>query len=235
MYISSKYHDYYDSAIGLGIDKTVVYVRKIEELPQLSKIQQNTLYNICEKLPYGQITGRSTDSYGVHGCLLIICGEVVPFIRIHDNNKKDHYFYQFDKLNDYLNANNMCNGRYYSFWRERHTVGSREGMKKFLSTKDFSKASELLHLHKVPIIMVQRNHPHQDLKITSNPILKEISYQTQKDPYTVFQNIFMYISGVLGIDQRPMIKVSDEVLAAKRGHDGPYSFKNVPGKKRGRT
>jgi hypothetical protein len=60
-----------------------------------------------------------------------------------------------------------------------------------------------------------------------NPLLKSIGFQTQKDPFTVFQCIQSYISGVIGIPEKPMVKVSDKDLAAKRGHDGPYSFKKT--------
>jgi hypothetical protein len=74
-----------------------------------------------------------------------------------------------------------------------------------------------------------RNGKQKELII--NPRLKDWGFQSIKDPVTAFQDIFMYISGVLGIPDPAMIKISDKELAKKKGHDGKFSFRKPPGKR----
>jgi hypothetical protein len=64
-----------------------------------------------------------------------------------------------------------------------------------------------------------------------NPRLKDWGFQSVKDPVTAFQDIFMYISGVLGTPEKPMVKISDKEMAKKRGHDGKFSFRKPKGKR----
>ena len=71
--------------------------------------------------------------------------------------------------------------------------------------------------------------------LVTNAQLKDFQFAKMKDPFTAFQDIYMYISGVLGVDAKPMVQISDKDLAHKRGHGGKYSFKKPPGtKKRGK-
>jgi len=39
----------------------------------------------------------------------------------------------------------------------------------------------------------------------------------------------MFISGVLGVQVRPTVEISDKDKQAAKGHDGEYSFKKPPG------
>lgn len=50
-----------------------------------------------------------------------------------------------------------------------------------------------------------------------NPKLQDWGFQSVKDPVTAFQDIFMYISGVLGVDAPKMIEISDKEKAKKKG------------------
>jgi hypothetical protein len=227
MYIVSKYHDFYDSAMGLGIDKTVVYNRATSIAPAPNKIKDRDIFDIIERLPPGRTTSHST----INGRVLLLCGEVIPLVEIELDGKYYH-FYSADKVIDFINTKGISMNRYY-FWWKRHYVDNLKGIKNFLEDKTFSGLTRLHHIYKCPVIVC--NASYKDEYITLNPNLKSIGYQTQKDPYTLFQTIYMFLSGVLGTPEKEPRPVSDEIKAANHGHDGEYSFKNVPGKKRGRS
>jgi hypothetical protein len=64
-----------------------------------------------------------------------------------------------------------------------------------------------------------------------NPKLSDWGFQSVKDPVTAFQDIYMYISGVLGVSAPETVEISDKEMAKKKGHDGEWSFRKPPGKR----
>jgi len=230
MLIASKFHDYYDSAMGLGIDKTVVYDRMTQKFPSPNKINEKSLNDLFDKLP----PSRERSGWWIEGRILLVCGEAIPLIQIrHRTNDKPNNFYSADKAIDFIRAKNIGTSMYWSLWRD-HCVDSIKGIENFFKNREFSGLTKLHHIHKCPVILCY-DETRDKNSITLNPNLKELGYQTQKDPYTLFQNIYMFISGVLGTPAKEPKPVSDEIIAANHGHDGEYSFKNLPGKKRGRN
>ena len=231
MLIIRNWADFYDSAMGLGIDKTVVYDRTTQKFPSPSKINERSLSDLFDKLP----PSREHHGWWIEGKVLLICGEAIPFIQIRhrDSMAKPNNFYSPEKAIDFIRANNIGTSMYWSFWRS-HYVDSIKGIEHFFKDKEFSGLTKLHHIHKCPVILCYYETRDKN-SITLNPNLKELGYQTQKDPYTLFQTIYMFISGVLGTPAKEPKPVSDEIIAANHGHDGEYSFKNLPGKKRGRN
>jgi hypothetical protein len=226
MYIVSKFSDYYDGVMGLGIDKTVVYNRTTSFAPYPDKRFDPELYDLLDVLPSTRTGKQAT----LRGMVLLICGEAIPFIQIEIDGKKNN-FYSKEKLVDFCVAKDIRTRLTEWFWR-RESIDSWAGMERFLSNKKFSTLTRLHHINKCPIILCTSQS--KEKAIVLNPNLKELGYQTQKDPYTLFQNIYMFISGVLGVNERPMVEVSDKDLADKRGHGGEYSFRTAPGQGKGK-
>ena len=52
------------------------------------------------------------------------------------------------------------------------------------------------------------------------------------DTYAAFQEVSMFVGGVLPRSTKPMIEISDEDKAHKKGHGGKYSFRTPPKKKK---
>jgi len=215
MLIVSKFHDYYDTGMKHGVDKTVVYERKTvlvkgDNFPPVSKY----------------MTGEWGSS------VLAFCGKFYPFV-YHVSGDPDR---KIDKviwnLEDALAALNAEK----KHWDD-HSLRGENGIKKFFDRKypDFEK---YFHEYRTPIFGFDpqgkvyawmKPEPYRSLVIS--PRLKEIQFYKVKDPVSAFQEIYMYISGVLGAPPKPKEKMSDKVLAAAKGHDGPYSFRKPPGKR----
>lgn len=68
------------------------------------------------------------------------------------------------------------------------------------------------------------NDRDQSVIATDFP-LTEIQFQKQMDPWTAFQSIHQYISGVIGSPTRETVEVSDQDMRDAKGFDG-WSFKN---------
>ena len=85
--------------------------------------------------------------------------------------------------------------------------------------------------YNTPTFIIRYRISGYKIVMTLNPILKDLNFHTQLDPYTCYQEIAMYVSGVLGVGEKEIIKISDVEKRNKAGFDD-VSFKQVsPGKK----
>ena len=78
-----------------------------------------------------------------------------------------------------------------------------------------------MELDNKPIDMIEFDCPVvvvEPKTTTKNPILKDYDFQKIVDPYTAFQEIQMYISGVLSTgDKNPQWPISDKLKAESKG------------------
>ena len=70
----------------------------------------------------------------------------------------------------------------------------------------------------------------QDSQFIINPNLKKYEFYKVVDAFTAFQEIQMFISGVLGIGEREIIEVEDKYKIDQHGYD-KWSFRKESGKK----
>lgn len=61
-------------------------------------------------------------------------------------------------------------------------------------------------------------------QIILNPVLKEIEFYKKIDSFTAFQELSMFISGIMGGKSPCMIEISNDDKIAKHGFD-KYSFR----------
>lgn len=215
MLIVSRFHDYYDVGMKLGIDKTCVYQRDI-------KIIKNGFFKPCEHKVNG----------GWKYSVLAFCGKFYPFVYTYEvGSPIPTVIWTAEEALVTIGATRK---KKWS-WRE-YDLESEEGIKKLFST-DFQSFGEFFHTHKTPVFGFVppvksyrgKQSPYESLVL--NPCLKDLKFFKVKDPVTAFQEISMFISGVIGVPSKPVVEVSDKVKAASRGHDGEYSFKKTPGKR----
>jgi len=92
-----------------------------------------------------------------------------------------------------------------------------------------------LHRHfNSPVIRVKYTNPEKyygkEQVFIVNPILRDLQFARCRNPFSVFQDIQSYISGVLGCNEKPITQVSDEIKIAKHGMD-KTSFRKSPTKR----
>lgn len=95
-----------------------------------------------------------------------------------------------------------------------------------------------LHLQaQAPVVLVVGNGvlPHstpknspENVVVVRNPCLKDLNLQRVLDPYTAFQDISQFISGVVPGQHMPMVQLSDKDQIRKKGFDPKYGFRTRP-------
>jgi len=230
MLIVSDFHDYYDHAAVYGVDKTVVYRRK-REVVQGHRDLLNGRWDWGRdhhtfRTDNDQVCNR------VYLQVLGYCGALYPFVRATtDLGLEDpHPVFVFtsEEFGAWLSGLSRPAFR-WSF--------DKQDASKYLQ-QDFSRFREFFLQHKTPLFLHTWRWSGWDWSerpaegdLLLNPCLKDIEFTRFKDAPTAFQDIYMYISGVLGVPANATVELSDAIRQAKHGHDGKYSFRKPPGKK----
>lgn len=260
MRIISKNQDYYDSAIGYGIDKEVVYLRKPEEFYLNKRVslfnrEPLSLSNYSEewKEKYGFIVLPEIDFHTINSLrdnategYLMFCGEIYPYIiyehrerengAMHYDNISTHIFYNKTDFENFLvqmsDDDLQDSIRYYSrsMKPDSYRTRSIKEVNKFFESFKFINKDKTIDFHmdlKTPIIKFE-NHCgkyRNSSTITVNPVLKDIQFYKVKDAFQTFQEISMFVSGVLPRQGKEMIELDDKIKRDKHGFD-EKSFKH---------
>lgn len=242
MLIASKFHDYYDTAAVYGIDKTCVYIRNEEKLP--GKFKMPTRFNHWphdERLIKTK-SGIQKASYDIDKYVIGFCGKLYPvvvIVKTADSKIERFSFYSTEKVDAFFAKEKFSVKKdaarlYWGTWD--FSVRSKLGLDNFFDVTHYKKLEEEFHKNKCPVF-IYGEFIHSDIKTSKkpylilNPRLKDYRFAQVKDPQTAFQDVFMYLSGVIGMPEVPMVKISDKELAAKKGHGDKYSFRKPPGKR----
>ncbi len=226
MLIVSKFHDYYDTACVHGIDKTCVYKR--EEIIVPIK-ESSPHYLDKDRWPYEDNLESKHLRYEAHRLLVGFCGEIYPFVHIVRDRRDDFYFYDKEALSEFLTYEGIKERRAWYNERDMRVCDPR-AMSIFFDQSTWVRFQSKFADHHTPVFLYGRLS-NQKLQIKLNVCLKDLRFMVVKDPQTAFQDIHMYLSGVLGAPPPPKEKIDDKIMAASKGHDGPYSFRKPPGKR----
>lgn len=211
MKLHTDFHDYYDNAVGYGIDEKVHYNRFTKEVAVKIKSQFD-FPNFLET------------------CLLGFCGEVFPIIRLERLDKEYDCEYASDDYNviETFYAFSFEDYQKKELEWEDFSVSFNNG-NMWHSTKieqffiDWRFQSDEIFLeHKTPVwfIGLERN----STKGLINPKLKDYGFERIKDSFTAFQEISMYLSNIL-VEQKEVAKIEDKYRIEQHGFDLKTSFR----------
>lgn len=212
MLILKKFHDYYDSAIGFGgIDKTLVYDRKTEEIKLSSPL-------ILEELPWADIYPKD-NVYTLRKIQINVigfCGKTYVICSYQKEIGGKIEIYIGDEVNNKIDTKKS--------WRNND-------IKSFLE-----KYHNKENLHDVftetncPVFLIEDARQRVD-EIIINPKLKDWNFFRLFDSFTTFQEISMYLGGVLGSNEKDISEVDEKYRQSQRGMD-KWSFRNPDPPKR---
>ncbi|AMQ65954.1 hypothetical protein AAY80_169 [Stenotrophomonas phage vB_SmaS-DLP_6] len=249
MLIVSKFHDYYDSAAGFGVDKALVYKRVSEVGGFL-------------RLPRLRGAGPTEERHRLKdGTLVYIKAEIVPLVFCGD------VFYRhvadvnlsfapaapsMTRRWTHHDKKSLYSAIYKEYGLSEKTddrprwMGSRWEMKddsitfeEALPNQDLVGLSiregtpvwslrTLKHNEKDPYARGIEIGPRDiTYVIERDPVLKDLGFFQVKDPYQAFQDISMFLGGVMGVGDRPMVQLSDKEVHQKHGFD-KMSFRKAP-------
>jgi hypothetical protein len=204
MRIISKFHDYYDSVMRMGMDKECIYLRDTKEI-EIPKDHNDVRISGRRNKNQGDIADITRDKV-----IIGFCGNIYPLII--EKKEKDYcspeliyHYKESEYTQKYI-------GRWYN------TISFFD--------KDWSKYKKIFVDYKTPvfIILIIDRISNNNRSLLLNPRLSDYNFQSIKDPYTAYQDIYMYISGVLGINQKELIEISDKNRIEKHGFD-KWSFR----------
>lgn len=244
MLIKSKFHDYYDTASAYGIDKECIYVReetildgKFEFDDPFSKRwpDHDTLKKRKKGVSY---------EYVVKTFVVGFCGTLYPLIVVMKYHKEEveekevtvtekFHFYSAEKLMEFYKEQGFkVSEERPGKWTSRYfdATGNEHRINVVFDPNNYKKLLKEFHEHRCPYFVYGRLGKDGP-KLVLNPKLNYYRFGQVKDATTAFQDVFMYLSGVLGAPPKETVTLSDKQKAKKAGHDSKYSFRKPPGKR----
>ena len=262
MRIHSKFQDYYDSALGYGIDPNCHYVRHTEEFKKRPDIKGAvaTPYDHitdlkfirdCQKTaPYLRYTYNLTDRKIISAktYIFLFCGKMYVGIRFdvgitrnvntklgvlpavvykwaynaydvknivlkYGNKKeKDCWTKNKQRGRQYTRMNEPFGNKWFSRYKIDNPKHITEFFEKYQGV-DRPDFVEYHHLTGIPSVMIEAE------SLFYNPILKDYEFFKVVDAFQAFQELSMFISGVLGGQSPKMVEISDNIRIEKHGFD----------------
>jgi hypothetical protein len=239
MYIISKKKDYYDGVAGTtGIDKTIIYDRQIIELENNILPKEFQPYSLWKnpkpspfiKLGNTQIKKELRVVYGDASHFIIgFCGKLYIGWKLYSEGKKLSYggrelittiSYDNDNMKKLVEANTF--GGYF------------EDNLNYVLTYD---PIEIFRTLNTPVFVYDNEYNRIALdqwkchsKFIINPPLKEYEFYKVFNSVQAFQEISMFLGGVLGNKEKEIVNVEDKYKITQHGFD-KWSFRKEPEEK----
>ena len=222
MKLHSDFHDYYDTAVGYGIDEKVHY----------NRFRRTVEKNLVLDLDAPRVRHGNT-------FLLGFCGEIYPFIQIIERgeDRKPKHFYYLYSYEEYfdraLQTESVIEHIIFNLHWSRQRESEKEikkGLTKLLSKErvksfftDWRKRDDTLFLeHRVPVWLLDLDI--FDRQITLNPKLSELDFERLKDAHAAFQEISTYLANIL-VEQKETAPIEDRYRIEQHGFDSKTSFR----------
>jgi len=246
--IISKFHDYYDSIMRYGMDQSVVYIRNTKELEigarlGLVKSKHYDLYledieditfdkDLWLPLNFRQrYVPSNWDKHVIGFCgKLYFCYSWTPYHTYDEPKLKKSFIYNID---DYIKVMKKVDRSALEVF-SRNKKARMRTIDIFKNIQGKETDSEIFRKFKIPIFSRTFNcNGARDSHIKANCNLKNLGFYKVMDPFTTFQNIAGYLSGVLGTGENEIVDIKDEDMLRKKGFN-EWSFKTLPGTKKPR-
>lgn len=239
MIIRSEFHDYYDIMQKHGVDKSIVYDRKTIVHPSFSRFTSEHQMRVDECIPLVEIGKNLAEMKDwspavgpwLRWSLVVVgfCGRLYPGIHYHyyDNHRTlGGHLYDIEAIDKLVvkladkrvTPTYKAKARKSTRWNQNVEFNRQELIAAFDTIRDWASDTPHLGLN-APIFAFDETS-----KRWINPRLKGFDFQKVLGPAEAYQQLQMYISGVLTSQERPMIQISDKDMAAKKGFD-EWSFR----------
>ena len=247
MRIISKFKDYYDSAAGYGVDTSVIYERTSKPLPSWSReedrqadvLQYREIAAACRAMVhpdrFRQLYRHAefkTVFVGVAGKIYV--GLILPhgtfdeekqlWQRIRDGMYCEMYAWKPENLTD-----KQLDQKIENAWPNTTEVTT---VREWFALNENARVVENVDLftkyNMVSFVAVQTS---AGTSVQINERLQDYGFQRMMDGFTAFQEISMFVTGVLAQQDQMTHVPTDKELLYARGHDD-MSFKTPPTKRR---
>jgi hypothetical protein len=219
MRIISNFHDYYDSCKKFDLENFPIYKRKTEE-----EIFKNSFINNNNNHYLFKFT---MDSFKINkfyflNFLILFCGKLYKGFRVCDEQTK--FFYNIDDIENFI-LNNIKDKKIIdNFYRSYFLTSTYKKLKNYLSDQGKDFDLNIFQKHNSPIIAFENRDYTNNYYQIINPNLKYFEFFKIHDVYSTYQQINMFVSGVLTNTEKEIPKISDELKLQSKGFD-KWSFR----------
>lgn len=261
MRIISKYKDYYDSASGYGVDMGIVYSREERQLDRENEADRKLYYEIKEACDKVTKDDRFQNMYLNANYDMIyvgVAGKIYVGLRFHTlANDKDNTLFKVHQNSRIVGNENIPMNQLFAWapsnlndkqldtpastntWTQSEQNTPRSWFEKNAAVRIVEDVELFARNEMVSFIKIghHRGYYHRhigsrdDSPIILNPCLLNYGFQKMVDSFTIFQEISMFVTGVLAQKDQMTHTATDKELLYARGHDDK-SFKTPPTKKR---
>ena len=252
MRIISKFQDYYDTSLAYGHDEKLTYVRSLEEFPDCMPEEYRFMDVAANG---GNLTSKKKKKeHTLFPFTVAFCGKIYRGVGTTYWKKDEwgltdipvtNHFYDLDSLKEYLD-------KYGLSFKEVPTIKWR----KWNPPSTYPLALDLRFEHKVEMyfaeadrdslehldFFVVRKLPiavwEQEPKKWSNKHYLYLNCRLQNFHFgkvlsapLAFQEIDMFLGGIVAGEDNPMVGISDKDLAEAKGFNC-YSFRKEPTKRK---
>jgi hypothetical protein len=230
MKIISKFKDYYDSGMALGIDETIHYVRTQED----HSIIDDTLFkyiigngwSTSYNLPKGFLFDKITP-YCCTLSILLFCGRAIPILMMNYKIKSTSYFGTDTEKVKYVIGIEEIN-RLKEHAKDKYNKNIITDIDSIMNNFTNSYVIEQHVKYQSPIIYIVQKY-RDNFNLSINHKLKDIDFYKFKDVYTAFQDISMFLGSTLCDVSTPQMPVGDDkVILNSKGFDPKYGFRPRP-------
>lgn len=243
MRIVSKFKDYYDSAASFGVDMSQVFVRKSDTVD--SHLAKSLYSDFFTKAPRKESRYWSryyhSKEWSLQTELIGFCGSFYPLFNFTFCNKNDKagvavLTYQAFTMDDVISILEKHDKDFLGSeaWLTKD-LESSVSKRRFLTTIEHSKnlfSDELFHKTKSPYWLVKQKERQGDrvngLPVVLNPVLKDLSFQKIKNPYSAYQEINQFYFGVMTSHGNEIPYIEDKYMVQSKGFDTKYGFRKRP-------
>jgi hypothetical protein len=241
MLILSKKKDYYDGVAGtLGIDKTIVYERteiKLKKNEMFDAFRRADYYgkhkDISPFLRLGNFFMKKINPQKYHNYSYFIigfCGKIYVGFKLYElvgnNGVKTTITYDFEEIKPLVNTERSFNGNMVDIYNEIINYDVTSYFRKFKSPIFVYDSCYNEGYYSLGHNTIRLSN---DSELIINPILADYEFYKVFDSFLAFQEIQMYISGVLGNPEKDTLNIEDKYKIAQFGFD-KWSFRKEPQK-----
>jgi len=231
MYIISKKKDFYDGVVStMGIDKSIVFNRDDVEIgeneyPKLfshSKGYWNSLMNdTINNLHHHNIKKEHKGDYQAYNYFVIgFCGKLYLGMKLYTKSQNifdgltTKIIYDIDLITEII-----------------ENTGYRSNLIDEINYVRNYNALDIFRKFNTPVFVYDNDYnrisinDRNEHKFIINANIYEYEFYKIFDSFHAFQEIQMFISGVLGSGEKEIIKITDKDKIAQHGFDYKYSFR----------
>jgi hypothetical protein len=223
--------DYYDSVLQFGRDEKVVLIRPKDLRIDNEKVEKRYGLTVDTQSfdPYSLSNGSPIRR--MRPITVVFCGNVYRELRLEiEGHRTDPYHgYTHRQTTVWSDSELEDVARKYKTEPPRRQRRYREAQKPYFGAEKVSEATMAKLIDdKISIMVSELDWYVQTPHWRVNPdILKDVEFYRVMPPFIAHQELSMWVGGVLGAPQNPMVAISDEDRIAKHGFD-EWSFRKPP-------